>query len=842
MVALLDAIARFVTHRRGPALGVIALLTIATSVWLPTLVIDPTPQQLTASSVENQAEISAAFNRRFGNPDHVVLLLVQAEDVLAPDALGYVHQVARAFASKPYVSRVEGITVTPMALPASESAGSLDDLDDLDDDDDPPVDPELERALGALVRASPERFPMGLGTIAERLGAVRYGPAVAGDAVTEEEREALVQVLREAPLVEGRLISRDRTVTAVALFLDRRVESHIVMRDSVRDIDRWLEANPPPSGVSVAPAGLPHLFESIAIKIQQDNIRMVPLNLLVCLLLLYLSFRWFPGTFLPVAAVGISVLITMGAMAFLGEPLNAINNIIPPLLIIVGVSDSIHMIGRYREELEHSPTKLVAAQRTVRVMAMACFLTSATTAVGLGSLVVSRTGMLRGFGIVAAIGVMIAYIVTIVFLPAAMTMAKPPLAPQNRPGRIAHVLDRGVLERLVVGLTRTILRRRWVALALVTLGTGGCIFAATQVKIDSLLLDEFEQGDTAFTSTRLMEEKLDGVRPLEILLTAREAGRFHEPDALRGIQETQDWLRAQRGVLSTLSASDYLHESWERVSGAPEAREETFRSREQVDGLAALFAQAEPNPLDNVLTDDGRVARIQVRLADVGARATLDIVHELRRQLDARFGPMDVRVSMTGEAYTGSVGLDAIVSDLLGSLGTAVLIIFGMMVVLFRSWRLGLLALPPNVLPLTGTVAWMAIRGIPLNAATVIVFSISLGLAVDASIHILARYREETGAHALRSVAILRAARSTGRAIVVSSLTLMLGFGVMLVSSFVPVRRFGELIAVTVALSLISTLIVQPALLRVAAPKILPNRFRRKPKTPEPERKAAAGE
>jgi predicted RND superfamily exporter protein len=152
--------------------------------------------------------------------------------------------------------------------------------------------------------------------------------------------------------------------------------------------------------------------------------------------------------------------------------------------------------------------------------------------------------------------------------------------------------------------------------------------------------------------------------------------------------------------------------------------------------------------------------------------------------------------------------------------------------VLFRSWRLGLLTLPPNVLPLAGTMAWMALRDIPLNAATVIVFSISLGLAVDASIHILARYREEVENRALRSVGILRAARSTGRAIVVSSVTLMLGFGVMLLSSFVPVRRFGELIAVTVGLSLISTLVVQPALLRVFAPKIAPNRLRRKPQPP----------
>ncbi len=862
MQSFLDAIARFVTHRRGPALGVIALLTIATGIWIPKLVADPTPQQLTASSVENQAEIAASFNRRFGNPDHVVLLLVEAEDVLAPSALGYEHRLATSFESKEYVDRVEGITVTPLAVPVGDEAEdggetlddigdggeTLDDIGDggetLDDVGEPAVDPEVEDALGALVLAAPERFPMGVGTIANRLATIRYGRAIEGDDIREDERQALIRALDHSPLLDGRLLSRDHTLTAVALFLSPRVDDHDVMRSTVDDIDDWLEAHPPPSGVSVVPAGLPHIFNSIVVKIQEDNMRMVPLTLLVCLILLYLSFRWLPGMTLPVVAVGISVLMTIGSMAFFGEPLNVINNIIPPLLIIVGVSDSIHLIGRYREELEHSSTKLEAAEKTVRAMALACFLTSATTAVGMGSLVVSRTGMLRGFGIIAGIGVMIAYVVTIVFLPAAMTYFKPPLPPQNRPGRVTHILDRGWLERGIVGITRSVLRRPWLALIVAAALTAGGLFAALRVTIDSSLLDEFEQGDAAFRSTRLMEEKLDGVRPLEIMLTSREAHRFDDPRVLAAVDETQEWLRRQPGVLSTLSANDYLHESWARISGAPSATDDQFHSREQVAALGILFRQAEPDPLSAFEADEGRVARIQVRVADIGARATLQLIQSLRARMEQRYAPLGISVAMTGEAYTGSVGLDAVVRDLLGSLGTAVLIIFGMMVVLFRSWRLGLLTLPPNLIPLIGTVGWMAMRDIPLNAATVIVFSISLGLAVDASIHILARYREETGNRVLRSVAILRSARSTGRGIVVSSVTLMLGFGVMLLSSFIPVRRFGELIAVTVGLSLVSTLIVQPALLRVAAPKIPPNRFRRRAKSEpasESSRQAARG-
>ncbi|MCA9609830.1 MAG: MMPL family transporter, partial [Myxococcales bacterium] len=228
------------------------------------------------------------------------------------------------------------------------------------------------------------------------------------------------------------------------------------------------------------------------------------------------------------------------------------------------------------------------------------------------------------------------------------------------------------------------------------------------------------------------------------------------------------------------------------------------------------------------------------RLADVGAAASLRLIEDVRHRLDERFGPLHVRVSMTGEGYTGSVGLNAVVNDLLGSLSTAVLIIFGMLVVLLGSWRLGLLSIPPNIIPLAGTLAWMSMRGMHLNASTVIVFSISLGLAVDGSIHLLARYREEISLGLDRNAALLRAARGTGRAVVVSCVTLMVGFGVMLLSSFVPVQRFGELVGVTVGMCLLSTLIVQPALLRVWAPHTPPNRFRRKRRSARPPAPVAA--
>src|SRR5690606_14621306 len=143
---------------------------------------------------------------------------------------------------------------------------------------------------------------------------------------------------------------------------------------------------PRPQGVEVGVAGLPHYFQQIASKIQQDNLRMVPATLLVSLLLLYLSFRWWPGTLLPLAAVAVSTVALIGGMALFGETMNVINNILPALMVIIGVSEAIHVVGRYWEEVRRGLPKLDAVRETVRHMTLAAFLTTATTAVGLASL------------------------------------------------------------------------------------------------------------------------------------------------------------------------------------------------------------------------------------------------------------------------------------------------------------------------------------------------------------------------------------------------------------------------------------------------------------------------
>ncbi len=838
----LDWLAKLVTERSKLVVWVAVLVTVAFATQIPKLTADPAPESLLSSfEGEEYALIQQRFEQWFGKRREAVLILVEADDVLSRDTLQQIHDISLYFADKPWVEKVAGITTLNIprrvkAAPDDASGkldeldglqevggpgdeGDLDDLDDLDSLEDSEDKSDAQgnlqdasfNALLDIIESDPDRFPGGIAKVGPALSAeLRTNPIVDGTEVTEEEAVELAGAISSNPLLVGRLIDEDHTVAGIALQL-RKLDPK-EMRVAMDDLRDSLE-RPEFQDIDVHVGGLPYLRSVIVSKMRADNLRLIPLTVLVCLILLTVSFRWAPGVLLPLGAVAITALVTVGGMALFGESMNILNNVIVPLLIIIGISDATHLIQRYRDEVhaDDDPDRKAAGRRTVRAIAVACMLTSATTAAGLGSLVVSKTVMLRHFGVTSGLGVMVSYVVIITFVPAILTWVTPPKRSDVRRERTS------MFTTVTTGLVARLLRWRWAVLGVTALFTAGAAYVASQITVDHALLDQFDETDPVYTTTLLIEEKLAGVRPLEVVLVSTEEDHFMDPKMVQKIQRIRNWAALRPEVIRSLSYGDMLRESYALLTDDPTVRSEFFKSKKQVKGLVTMMSQRQPSPLSEWLTEDGNKARIQFKLRDVGAQATMRFLDVLENVIEGSLrGDDTVSVSYTGEAYTGSRGQAAVVNDLLGSLFVAVVIIFLLLAFFFRSIRLGLLSIPPNLIPLVATMAYMVWREIPLNVSTVIIFSISLGLAVNGTIHVLARFREEMHHGIGREAALVRAARGTGRAIVISCVTLMAGFSVLLLSSFVPVRNFGELIAVTIGGCLVATLVVLPPLLRVA--------------------------
>ena len=820
---LLDTLASVVTRQRLPVLVVIVALAAAFSLRIPEIQADFTPSDLFAK-FEDQEAVAAEFREEFGNTDNVLLVLVHAPDVLDREVLQFTHDITRALANEDYAARVDAITVLPIPREPDD-----DDRDRADESvlsglyiTGSTVSTQLSRIAASMRGVEPRldgeaatRVPDVVINLALGTGTVR--PAIDGDQVTDDEARILRDALRGSRLIEGRLISRDGTLTAIAVSLSDHLTRNADVAGVIARVESQLASRPPPEGVETLLGGLPYVRSDVIAKMRADQSVMLPLSLMVCILILFASFRWLPAMVLPTGAVVIAALILVGGMSAIGESFNILNNIVPLLIIIIGISNSIHLVSRYGEEIRAGRDREEATREAVKRMAVACFLTSFTTAVGFGSLVVSRTEVLGRFGITAAIGVLIAYVVTLTFLPAALMYVRPPRTHSG-------ATEEGMLERTIERVTRAILHRPLPVLGVALLIFAGALRIATGIQIDSAVLDQFSPSDPIYQTTRLIEDKLSGVRPLEVYLTSATEGRFDDPAVLNAMDEIQAWAMTQEGVLDAISYVDFLHEI-EAIRGGADARDAPFESRSRVETSAALLAAGERNPLSPYVSTDRRSARVNIGVRDFGAQGTIRLAEALEGELAESFGEFpDIEFRLTGDAYVGSKGLDAVISDLLESLALAVFIIFGFMTLLFRSARLAALSVPPNVLPLIGTMAFMVLMDVPLNAATAIIFSISIGLAVDGSIHVLARFREEVQRTKDVDEALVSAARGTGKAILMTCLSLMFGFGVMLSSSFVPVRRFGELIAITIAGCLLATVIVLPALLKVGwlGPDALP--------------------
>lgn len=840
--------------------GMVVALTIAIAVGfatqIPKLQADFTPSDLFAA-FEDQEQIAAEFRQTFGNTDNVVLVLLEGEDVLDGASLTTTWELVQALKALPDVQRVEALTTLSTSQRAQQqetarpnqetsvtnayfdlydmsadlvrgvgsAAASLGGEDDDDagadaqeeDTEQPPDAPSNEvTENNAQTSEDAEAQPaeVELEATAERssVGA-QNAPSmrqiVGGPTVSDSQAEMIKEFVDAQGLVRNRLVSEDGTLSAIAVFLKPERLKNDQIAESVGEIEDAIGLVNPPDGERLLLGGLPYIRKTVVDNLKADQTILLPAAIFVSLLILFIAFRWWAAMVLPTIAVAASALVLVGGMAIVGEPFNILNNVVPTLVIVIGISDSIHVISRYRDGIGLGAVRREAALDALKTMTLACFLTSFTTAVGFLSLGISETVILQHFGVTAAIGVMIAYVITIAFVPTALT-----LVPAPSKGAIQS--DHGAIDQVIENVTRGVIRYRYAVLIVAALVMASAIWVGRTIKIDSAVLDQVNANSQVYKTTRLIEEKLGGLRPLEFFIRADDDASLTQPDVIAATRELIEWGREQQGVLGSLSFTDFLGQA-RRVATGDADLSAPFDDQRQTRALYNLLtSQNDRNPLKNYLVDDATVGRATLTISDMGARSTNELITEAEAKVDELFGPIEgVHVRITGDAFSGSRGLDAIITDLIWSLSTAVIIIFVFLVILFRSLRLGLLSIPPNLLPLAITLGYMTLRGVPLNTATAIIFSISIGLAVDGTIHYLARFREELRADGDVEEALVRSARGTGKAILVTCVALIVGFGVMLISQFVPIRRFGELIAITVFGMLLATTLVLPALVRV---------------------------
>ncbi|MFN8643173.1 MAG: MMPL family transporter [Candidatus Binatia bacterium] len=628
---------------------------------------------------------------------------------------------------------------------------------------------------------------------------LRRAPLVPARPRSAAEVAALRDRVLDDPVARGTLAARDGRAAGIWVRFRPMRDEQFLAGGSEERLRAALAGVPGPEALAVT--GLPTIKVQAARDMVRDLALFVPLGLLLVTVMVVWAFRTWRGVLLPLATVIVGLLCTVGIMVAAGDAFTLGTLVLPPLLMAAGIAYAIHVVSRYYIELRHHPDDadpLATALGHVRLpVAMAAL----TTFIGFGTFVTSPIPSIRDFGVYAGLGIAAIFVACLAVLPAALTLLPRPRAVP------ARLDDGGWFSRFVEACgTRSLRHRRAFLLVFVALmGLGA--WGITRIRVETDYLRFFRADHPALRENQAIASALVGTQVVTVVVDGTGPGGATRAPVLEAIRDLQRFAARQPGVDQTLSLVDHLESV--RRAVAPERVEQPFAAQDEVDQLLLLLA---PPDIRHELTADQSRAAITVYTHLSGSQAIGALVERLQAHAAARL-PADATARATGTAVLLNRSADALAWSQVWGDAQVMAILLVVMVALLRSARLGLLSMVPNVIPIVLLLGIMGWAGIDLNICTSTIASISIGIAVDDTIHYMLGYHEALRAGATREAAILSTLRAVGRPILITSVALTAGFLLCCLSTFQPVRHFGVLASATMVIGVFTDLFLLPALL-----------------------------
>ena len=546
--------------------------------------------------------------------------------------------------------------------------------------------------------------------------------------------------------------------------------------------------------------------ELVAMQKREITVSAIVAGILVSLIMFFIFRRpW--GIAVALFSIGLGMLLFMGFLGATGRELNAMAALYPVLMIIVGTSDVIHIMSKYVDELRKGLPKEKAIVITIKEIGLATLMTSLTTAIGFATLLSSKVGPIRDFGINAAIGVLIAYITVIFFTTAVLSWF--------RADQIIKLGRGQAFWEKSMSWTYWLTRRHPLRIAL---GSAAILLLSlwgiSRITTNYSIINNMPIGKQITEDFRYFERHLTGFRPLEFAVYAQNGYKASDFEVVREIAKVEDYLREAPAVQAVGSITA-VYKSINQMmrNNNPEAYRlpEDKAEFERYQRLAAKVPNVNLNVL---LSKDETKARITSRIKDIGADTIKQFGNRLDEWVLANTDTTVVKFQRTGTGLIIDKNAEYIRRNLLEGLGMAILLVSILMALLFRNVKMLLISLVPNLFPLLLAGALLGFLGIELEAGVSIVFAVIFGIAVDDSIHFLAKYklvrsRGNSVEDSLRTTFL-----ETGKAITLTTVILFFGFLVMLFSIHPPSVTIGLLISLTLFSALFSDLLLMPVLIR----------------------------
>ncbi len=701
------------------------------------------------------------FRDRFEESDRDIIVLLQGETLFHPSGVALIRQLTEALEEVDGLEKVVTVFNAPLIL-GTEEGIQIESIDDLLAED--------HSSLGELRAKALDNRIFSRLLVSEDGRTLALSARLDLDVVTEKQKRPIVKAV---------------TATTKGIIGDR---------------------------FSVHFSGMPVIQEEYTSQGLQEMWVFFLFSAAILCLFLFFTFRNAMGLYIPQLTVVVSVIFLLGLMSLFGQELNIISNVIPSLLLVYGIADSIHLINRYYEELDRGFTKKEALIIIIRRMGVACFMTSFTTTVGFVSLYTASIQIIKSFGLFSGIGILIAYLVTILLIPILLS-----LRPAPRRKWKEHKGD-DVIEKLMLYTGRLNERYPKVLISLGALFFAGSVILCFRVNIESYILQELTEDNPIVQANHILEEEMMGIFPYQIQIAAGGEGLALEPDFLARLDQLESFVASQPWIRKTFSVVDILKEMHQVMHNGDPDYYRVPETRELVAQYLLLYGMSgEQEDLDVLLTPDGSYVRLSCQGLDMGTSNYFELKRRTEEKAALLFEP-PASYHVTGRSLLATRALNNIIRDMLVSFFSAFIIIFVAVSLLYRSMKAGLITMLPNIIPLVFTMGFMGLFGITLRLSTVVIFAICLGMAVDDTIHYLTRFREELGRTGDYVVSMYNTLRTSGRAIVLTTVIMIAGFMVFMSSGFKATQDFGLLSSVALTSSLLGSLVFLPAALNTFRP------------------------
>jgi uncharacterized protein len=611
---------------------------------------------------------------------------------------------------------------------------------------------------------------------------------------------------------ESLLYNKETGTIRSAIYIDKKIVNTQARKTFIDDVllpeIKLFEQQ---TGIDLRVSGMPYIRTLNSQNIIDEIGLFVLAALLITSLIFFFFFRSYRATLISMCVVIIGVMWAFGTLGLLGFEITVLTAIIPPLIIVIGIPNCIFLINKYQQEIKNHGNQAKSLQRVISKVGNATLMTNLTTAAGFATFIITDSELLTEFGIVASLNIVLLFILCLLVIPIIYSFM-----PLPKEKHLNH-LNKTYTKTFVNWIERTVKEKSISIYITAVVLLVVSIIGIYQIRISGSLIEDMPKKTDFFRDILFFEKEFDGVMPLEIMIDTKRKKGVMKLSTLRKMDELQETiseipeLSAPSSIVNLVkySKQTYYNDNPEYYE-LPTAQEQGFIMTYAKNATKG----GKENLMKSYVDSTGQYARITTFMKDIGTDKMIKIEEKLWEKINKVFPPDQFKVTLTGKALVFQKGTTYLVDNLVLSLLFAIFLISLFMAYLFRSFKMILVSLLPNILPLLITAGMMGYLGVPIKPSTILVFSIAFGISVDDTIHFLAKYRQELKANNWKiRKSVFNALRETGVSMFYTSIVLFFGFSVFMISSFGGTVALGGLVSATLLFAMLSNLLLLPALL-----------------------------